>query len=240
MTMTRGRYIRPFPTGSAPAPVDALAESYRALLAMPEASATRASEFASDQNLTPVGRKAALRSWAQAGPIEELRKGRAALAAGERAIAETRAKMNTEFVDKSDFAGAVVRSEIRTWVQNIPPAERAAMLLTREYDPQIAAAILEAPAALSGVSEKQHTALFESETVAKHPKEAAKIAHIEEAMEAVADADRATAAALRSDGGMLKHEIEEALGGQTLSQRLAARIAGEPDGEPANDTSEAA
>ena len=228
MTMTRGRYIRPFPTGSAPGPVAALAESYRALLAMPEASATRASEFASDQNLTPVGRKAALRSWAQSGPIEALRKARAALTAGDRAIAETRAKMNTALVDKGDFAGAVLRSDIRKWVNAMPPAQRSAMLATGEYDPQIAAAILEAPAALSGVSEKQHSALFNSETVAKHPEEAAIIAHIEEAMGAVADADVATTSALRADAGFLEHEIEEALGAQTLSQRSAAMIGDEP------------
>jgi hypothetical protein len=235
MTMIRNRYVRPFPTGSAPAPVDGLAESYRALLAMPEASATRASEFARDQNLTPVGRKAALRSWAQAEPIEALRKARAALTAGDRAIAETRAKMNTALVDKGDFAGAVLRSDIRKWVNAMPPAQRSAMLATGEYDPQIAAAILEAPAALSGVSEKQHAALFNSETVAKHPEEAAIIAHIEEAMGAVADADVATTSALRADAGFLKHEIEEALGAQTLSQRIAAMIEEEPA-----DVSEAA
>jgi hypothetical protein len=228
MTMTRGRYVRPFPVGSAPAPVDGLAEAYRSLLAMPESSAAKVSNLANDQNLTPLGRKSALRSWAQAEPIEALRKARAALAAGDRAIAETRAKMSTALVDKGDFAGAVLRSDIRKWVNAMPPAQRSAMLATGEYDPQTAAAILEAPAALSGVSADQHAALFNRETVAKHPEEAAIIAHIEEAMGAVADADVATTSALRTDAGLLSHEIEEALGAQTLSQRIAAMIEEEP------------
>lgn len=238
MTITRGRYIRPFPRGSAPGPVAALAEAYRALLAMPEQTAAKAGDLARDPNLTAVGRKTTLRSWAQTGPVEALRKGRTALEAGDRAIAEIKARMTGATVDKSDFAGAMVRSDIRKWIAAMPPAERVARLATGECDPATVTAILEAPPELSGLSPEQHSALATREIIAKNPEEAELIAKIEEAMGAVADADRATTLTLEADAGLRASEISEALGGQTLSQRLAAMIGEEP--ERPEETPEAA
>lgn len=231
MTMIRGRYVRPFPVGSAPGPVAALAEAYRDLLTMPDQAGERAAALARDQNLTAVGRKAALRAWAHEGPVAALTKGRAALQAGDRAIAEIRARMNTTAVDKGDFAGAVLRSDIRAWIRGMSPPERTAMLAVGDYNPNITAALLEAPPELSGLSPEQHATLSSREVIARNPAEAAEIAKIEEAMLAVVDADRATTITLETDAGIRPSEVNEALGGQTLSQRLAALLNEEPQHE---------
>lgn len=114
----------------------------------------RRSEIEADQKLSTVGRRAALSQIVRSELMPDLAKAtrpiRKALgyAASQRAALEDPVR-----VDPTDAVGEMRRQEIRTFMRGLQPHERMSTAQQLIRDDAGAAAILDAPPALSGLTE---------------------------------------------------------------------------------------
>jgi hypothetical protein len=80
-------------------------------------------------------------------------------------LKERRAKLLPPPPDKTDMAGAVMRSEMRAMMRGLNNGQRAALMLSPNADPMLLAAVLEAPDSMTGITdqirEQIHTNLIE-------------------------------------------------------------------------------
>jgi hypothetical protein len=76
-------------------------------------------------------------------------------------------------IDKTDANTAAIRTELRTYLRNLPPLERLEAL--RGTDEATASAILSAPPHLSGISPDQHAAFYEARLRLRHPEKLASL-----------------------------------------------------------------
>ena len=100
----------------------------------------------------------------------------------ERAREELKAKRAklTLPVDKSDVYGLQRRAELRTYLRGLPEKERRAIGANFEnLDPEMALAIREMPAALSGMLESDHQRLLDRALQVKHGDAIGEIADLE-------------------------------------------------------------
>lgn len=156
--------------------------------------------LAKDTRFTEEGRRDELKTWTAANALKPLAVARqVAIPAAKRELDQRREKLSLEGPDRSDLAGAVMRGEIRSWLRGMKIDERS-QALNGDVDPLIALAVVEAPAALSGVNPATHKRLVSAAIDALHPGERAKIAELERALETT---QRAVAAA---EGG-IKSEL---------------------------------
>jgi hypothetical protein len=201
--------------------------AYSALMDLTDAGIARASELKGDPAYTPIGRRQQMAEWFKANAVPKVKAARNALAINEREIEATRAKMTGAAIDKTDVAGAMLRSEIRSWLRGMDPAKRNAMIVTGELPQTAAIAILEAPAELSGVSRQQHGKLQESVLEVAHPAEAARIRAMEEGAQALASMERAAVLNLIEATGLGRGEIDEMTGALPLSERIRQIVEGD-------------
>jgi signal transduction histidine kinase len=241
VSMRHGRYVRPFDWPAAQKRFSTplwptMAAAYAAMNSATDAARERAESLSRDPNFTPTGRKSQMRAWLDAEGLAALKKGRAALAEAEREIEAARARMTGAAIDKSDVAGAMLRSEIRTWLRNMKPAERTARMTMGDLPREAVLAIIEAPAELSGVTVAQKDRLEATAVRALHPEEADLIATIEEAAEAVASAERAATLTVGETVGVGKGDVDEMLGGPSRMDRIRQLVGApepeEEDGDP--------
>lgn len=225
-----GHYVAPFPlkpSGSAfalPQHLEGLMSAYRVLNESADTYATKAAAIAADPNLTDLGRSSHGRDLFSTAALPALKQGRAAVASAVAEIDNLRAKMAGSAIDKTDVAGALMRREMRDWLRGMDPAQRNALIVAGELPPAAALAVIEAPPALTGVSEQQHHALRALAVDALHPVEAAKIADYEQAVAAVASAESHVVRTVNQSTPMADHQIDEALGGPSLADRIAGRL----------------
>jgi hypothetical protein len=113
-----------------------------------------------DKYLSPEGKtakkgalvRAALRDIRDAGaPIDAMKTKRAALVASIKPVS----------FDKSDFAHALLRAELRSALKSMPIGDRAALLLGEKSDPAFTDALLEAPGILSGIDHQMYEQIRE-------------------------------------------------------------------------------
>lgn len=228
-----GHYVAPFPLRKAgdglglscPPSLTRLLDAYRDLNSSAEGASARAGALKTDQNFTAQGRAAQMRDHFGQANLPALQKGRAAVAEARQKVAGLRAKMTAGSIDKTDAAGALMRQEIRTWLRNMPHAQRNAMLAMDDLHPVAALAIIEAPIPeMSGVTAKQREGMEARAIAALHPAEFAEVAELEAAIDAVSSAeDHATRTAVK-ECGLQDYEIGEALGDPTLTERIAAML----------------
>jgi hypothetical protein len=232
MTIHHGHYVPPFPSQRTGKEIPVLAEAYRGLNVAAEAIVARQAELADDPNFTKAGKKAQLQAWVRDHGVPALKKAREAVAAAEASARTIQANLSRSTVDKTDVAGAMIRSEVRARLQKMDDATRVAMLQAPGLDPTTAAAILEAPPWLSGVTADQHSRIMAAQLAVANPEAVESITGIEEAADAVAGAHRATMRVIMAETGLLPFELEQALDAPTLSQRLAEQLAEDfPDSE---------
>lgn len=58
-------------------------------------------------------------------------------------------------IDKADVAGALRRREMRAWVCGLDPAKRNAMLVAGEFSAEVVLALLELPAEIIDLGDRQ-------------------------------------------------------------------------------------
>lgn len=196
-----------------------------------EAASAKLDELAADPHLTIEGRRAGFVTWFKANAVAPLAKARDAFAAADAEIAATREKMVGAEIDRTDLAGALVRQEIRGWLRSLEPAARNARILTGLAKEEIAA-IIEAPAALTGVTADQKAKIEADHVTSRHPAETARIAAVDEAKTALATAERAAVLAITASGsGITTETVAQALGKPSLAAKLAAMFGGDGGGD---------
>jgi hypothetical protein len=234
VTMKHGRAIRQFDwdakAKNSPT-IREIHDAVRALMEIADASQKTADELARSNEYTPEGRKARMREFVQSKASPALKAGAEALRGAEVGKDGLRILMDVQGpnIDKMDAAGAMRRWEIRQWLRGLPDGKRTAMLtVPDELDPEIAAAITETIPDLSGTTVEQHGRMKARALFAQHPDVARDIANIDEAAETLADTVRMTRKTLEK-AGIASTDIDQAMGIQTMSERIAERLAGEDD-----------
>lgn len=240
VSMIRGRAVMQFDWPAAQKRHSAevfgtLARAFAEMNNAADASRAKLEALSGDPNFTQVGRQNQMREHLKAEAVPALRKGREALRAAEDAVVALRAKMTGSSIDKADAAGAVLRSDLRRWLRDLDPAARNARVATNSLPREAVLAVLEAPAELSGFTPDQKSRLEANAIIAMHPEEAQQIAEIEEAIAAVVSAERAASLTLQADTGAGREEIEQMLGGTTLSERIKALMGEDDESEPESE-----
>jgi hypothetical protein len=90
-----------------------------------------------------------------------------------------------EPADKTDLVGAMLRAEMRDFLRSKPRAERDAYIAqnAEAMDPQMAMALIEVPAELSGISTVQRDALIERAMEAQHGEALKDVQELERGIE---------------------------------------------------------
>jgi hypothetical protein len=112
----------------------------------------RRAEISRDPDLSSEGRTKAMRKHV-ADLAPQLRHAKASIDAARQHLASRRAKMLPPAPDKSDVAGATLRSEFRAMLRPLPLAKKIDMLLNSDVDLMIVQAVLESPM-LAGIDGK--------------------------------------------------------------------------------------
>ena len=135
---------------------------YTDTLASMDSFDDRVAEISKNDSLSEKGRRQAVFNFAAGNVAPALKRGRVEVFQARKDLEAQRAKLSTPPIDKSDFAAALVRQEIRQRIREMQPSERAMLSVgapDETLDPMVAAAILEAPAHLSGFSDDAHRAV---------------------------------------------------------------------------------
>ena len=113
------------------------------------------------------------------------KRGRNAIDAAKREAKELRDKIQLKPPDKADIVGALRRREIREFLKAMPPKDRNAFVTkNREnMDPDMALAIVEMPAAFSGVLEMDRNQLIDAALQAQHGEAMKDLVQLERAIE---------------------------------------------------------
>lgn len=183
-------------------------------------------KLAGNKDFTQEGRRNRLREAFARDVVPALKAGQAALLAAEHERTQIRERAEESMLtDRTDVVAAMLRGEIRTWLRGLEPGKRTAMLaLPDDLSPDVALAIVEAPAPLSGVLQGQREALRERAFAAQNPDAARTIAHIDAAAGALADMLAVVAAESGRITDLPPHAVAEAAGAPTLAQRIEERL----------------
>jgi hypothetical protein len=139
--------------------------------------------------------------------IPGLHRARQTITKARAEAAERRSKLKLEGPDKSDAAAAVRRADIRSQLRAMKPEEQTQFFarLGGNIPPEVAMAIMEMPAALSGVPKSRHDLITASALQAQHGAELAEIVELEEATTAAESAVEAARDEVRIEAGV--HDI---------------------------------
>ncbi len=253
--IVHGKIVRPFDWKAHQtfAPFAQLAGAVARLDEGLDSSISKARQIAMSQDLTVSGKAAAKRQHAAEHAAPVIKQAIEARKAAEAEIAKTRPSMRLD-IDKSDIAGALRRQEIRAWLRGLDDDQRNMVLAgpgelafgadgaltegSSDIDPDIAAAIIELPPQLAGVTATQHERLRDRVLAARFPEHAARLATLGDAIESLDDHIAMATAVLTSELGV--PDLNEMAGlVPSLAEKLAERLADLPD-KPDDDSGERA
>jgi hypothetical protein len=181
-----------------------------ALRILDETSAARA-KIDADKNLSDLGKKQALRDAASKFGWLGMRT-RDGAAEFKKAVQAQRDALAPKPKDKTDVAAAMVRVQMRTFLQSKTQAEIAALAMS---DENFAEAIFEAPAALSGLTSEARDHLLRSHLERTAGPALAAIDEQAEAVELIETAVGAASNALATAVGVSPDRLDEWLSTQT-------------------------
>lgn len=141
-----------------------------------DAVANARAEIGRDTSLSDVGRQTAFRHWVSENAAPALYRARRTAAACQARIDAERKTLTWPMPDKSDLAGAILRSDLRAMLRNMPQADQTIALA----DPMFRAAALEAPRIASGLSNENWDRLMDSEIERLHGPRRAELDRLEE------------------------------------------------------------
>lgn len=192
-----GKRVRLWELESRPGSIiERLERSYLESLDAVDAMETAQASLAEDKRFTEDGAKEEFRNHVIRNAVPIFHKGRRALQQAQQQLADMRAKLQPPKPDPADAATAIAKLEIRTWLRSLPQAERDKITGASNLDPQIRAAIVEAPAQMTGVAESHRALILESmlrETHGDLIDEADELAAAIEAAESAVEGARETA-----------------------------------------------
>lgn len=215
-------YVLPFTRDYSQHTIAPLGGAYSHLNSFADALVAKAQEIESDKRLSPVGKRDALHGFVNGLGMEALKKAAAAFQHASDEIDRIKERAKVAPVDKTDAAGAILRSETRTWLRSLDPAERTALLHAPDLEPAIALAITEAPAQLSGVLPQQKNSLIQRAMAATHPEEVKQIDEISTAAIELQSAMSVAVRLIDKKTGYPKHELAVQLGGREKFTAMTA------------------
>jgi hypothetical protein len=143
----------------------------------------KASSLSATGKYSPTGLADEIKGIAKDSTIPVLR--RAAYAVDKTKLA-TKNKRNTLALpkaDPSDFSGAVLRAEMRTWLKSLPLAEVLGHLLNDNVDQRLLLAALEVPPAMTGLTAETRGHVVEHVLTQQHGPELARLNELDDAAE---------------------------------------------------------
>jgi hypothetical protein len=125
-------------------------------LSVAEKFAAQREQLERDGHLSEIGRRAKLTEATKAY-ARDLRDARAPIAEAAKQIENLRGTIKPVQIDRSDIVSALERAEVRAFIRGLRIPEQITALL-KQNDPKILDAVLEMPAALSGVAPEHYAA----------------------------------------------------------------------------------
>jgi hypothetical protein len=147
-----------------------------------------------DGFFTPEGKRAKLTEALTKQFARDMRDARQPIEAAAKDIERLRGEIKPVPVDRTDVVAAMERAEIRAFIRGLSDKDRIAALL-QQPDPKVLDAVLDAPAALSGVPEQHYAA---AKAAREEQLFGAQLAEID-ALQAVVDEANAAATIARTD-----------------------------------------
>jgi hypothetical protein len=142
--------------------------------------------------------------------VPTLHRARQTIKNAKAELSELKAKVKPLATDKTDLVSAMLRAEMRDWLRSKPQAERDKITSDPEkLDPQIAQAVMEMPAALTGVSEMHRDALIQRAVQAEHGETIAQIEELERGIELAEKAVESSRYEIRKDTGLDQRTFDE-------------------------------
>lgn len=149
------------------------------------AAGKKRSELAARGTLSEKGIADALREFADQGMVPALAKFREQVKTERANIAQRREHLAKPKIDPTDVAAAILRSEYRTYLRTLAPAEQIRQLIAGD-DPAMVAAALEVPAgSLSGLAPEVRERVVQSHLERTAGDQLKAMAETEEALSVV-------------------------------------------------------
>jgi hypothetical protein len=126
-------------------------------------------KVAADPNLSPMGRLDSIHKVFAEKTAPELHRARKTVETMRVNVAKRRERLVPPAADKTDPAAISMRAEARAVVRAMNPGQRAKMLMARDADPMLLAAVLEAPSWMTGVQDDVRTYITNAVIEKAHP-----------------------------------------------------------------------
>ena len=157
-----------------------LRENYLDLVAIGDRLSAETASVHADDRLTDVGKREALAN-AVTKYARTIKRGRLAVEAAERGIAERKESTRPKPSDPTDIAGALRRQELRAWLRGLSADDRAAALKTPNAE--TVQAIVEMPAEVSGTNPAYYERMLEAAIENGNPGTQKELTELGEALE---------------------------------------------------------
>ncbi|MCW2110270.1 hypothetical protein [Bradyrhizobium elkanii] len=190
--------------------VERLEKAYVEALAAVDLSESIGRQLQADARFTEQGREDQHRSHILNKGVPIFHHGRRTISRARQELDEMRGRLTLPKADPTDAAGAIARMEIRTWLRSLPQGERDKVTRAENVDPQIRAAIIEAPAVMTGVADSHLSLLKEHVLREVHGSLLDEITELTAAIDIAASAVEAGRDSARIDTGMTAEQFNEA------------------------------
>lgn len=191
-------------------------------LGLPATVQAERAKAATDPNLTAAGQAEATRKFLAGDTAANLLHAKRSAEAMRKQINAWWASLQPPAPDKSDMAAAVLRSEMRAMLREMPNGSRIKMLLSDDVDPRILQAVLEAPDAMSAITGDLREKIVARSIERDHPDDVRAIKEAEDALQLVDVSVRVAFEAVRSAGDFKSDEELDSFLTESLGQRVAA------------------
>jgi hypothetical protein len=187
-------------------------------------------ELSKSAALTDTGKVEGMRAFAAKEIVPALHRERNDLEGWVARMAERRQKLAQPEVNKMDTVAAMQRQEIRAFLRGLSDGQRIGLLFGNP-DEQTLAAVLEMPAAMSGLTDEMRRKVQDVQMEKQHPETVKLFADAEAAIGLADTAIRMTLNEIRRDGGFEGNERAFDVWMETVSST--------PDNKPAANTTAA-
>lgn len=218
--MINGRYVGQWKWQhkSSEASYAKLSKAYQDAVVVVEGVGNHKASLEQSGQLTASGIKAEMRKYLEGDKGKNLAKAKIAISHLKVDIEKRSAAISLHGPDKTDVVGALLRQEIRAYVRNMDIAKRTALLTSDDLAPEIALAVIEAPAELSGASNGVRELLANKALEALHPKEFRDLSELDEAIETAENAIRAAEKEIETHAKVGPLEFNEIMSGMKFVQ----------------------
>lgn len=231
MPMINGAFVRPY-KHTAKRDKEHFGKSEREVLGLSDLAhqvPKKVAEIHANEDLTPEGKRKAVRQLVQDLVLPQLKQAAATVRAAQDYAAQKRATLRPSGGDKTDVVGALIRKDIRDRFAAMDDAKRTALLTAPGLDPVTAAALAEAPAWLSGITPEQQQGLIERAMLASNPEIGAELVDLEDALETVGETVRAVTRTVAQHTDVRERELAERMGQPTLKEFIARLVGSDDD-----------